>query len=44
MLVLDQFRIESKYCGKDVAQVRPKDTPIYVHSANFFLFLALIEK
>jgi len=44
MLVLGQFRIESKFCGKDVAQVRPKETRIHVHSANLFLFLTLIEK
>jgi len=44
MLVLDQFSIESKYYGKDVAQVRPKDRRIHVHSANLFLLLALIEK
>jgi len=44
MLVLDQFRIESTLCGKDVVQVRPKDTRIHVHSANLFLFLGLIEK
>jgi hypothetical protein len=41
--MLDQFRIESKFCSKDVAQVRPKDTRIHAHSANFFLFLALID-
>jgi len=38
MLVLEQFIIESTLCGKDVAQVRPKDTRIHVHSANLFFF------
>jgi hypothetical protein len=36
-MLVAQFRMESKFGGKDVAQVRPKDTRIQVHSVNFFL-------